>query len=58
MEVPMNVSDAIQAAQAIVPRLEASSRRSEQLRRLDDDAVAAMNEDAGTGIGLAICKNI
>ncbi len=40
----MNVSDAIQAAKAIVPRLEASSPRSEQLRRLDDDAVAAMKE--------------
>jgi alkylation response protein AidB-like acyl-CoA dehydrogenase len=44
MEVPKNISDVIQAAQAIVPRLEASSLRSEQLRRLDDDAVAAMKE--------------
>jgi len=40
----MNISDAIRAAQALILRLEASAPQSEKLRRLDDDAVAAMKE--------------
>jgi alkylation response protein AidB-like acyl-CoA dehydrogenase len=36
--------DAVQRARQIVPRVAATSARSEALRRLDDDAVAALHE--------------
>ncbi len=36
--------DSVSAAEAILARLETSSEASEELRRLDDDAVAAMKE--------------
>ncbi len=40
--------DYLAAARSILPRLEATSARSEHLRRLDDDAVAALRESGLT----------
>ena len=40
----MTALEAVQRAREIVPRVAASSARSEALRRLDDDAVAALRE--------------
>ncbi|HTO54477.1 MAG TPA: acyl-CoA dehydrogenase family protein [Myxococcota bacterium] len=44
MPDPITALEAIERARKIVPRVAATSARSEELRRLDDDAVAALRE--------------
>ena len=41
---PASEFDYKAAARAILPRLAATARNSEQMRRLDDDAAAALRE--------------